>query len=302
MAKYPGSFIINEVGTRKELASIYGVSERTIYRWLNKAAKESGLSPKVGKKTHPRDTTLANFKGTRKQLARKYGVSERTAYRWLEKAKARGTEIPSRRSESKYPGQTILSVSGTNKDIADVYGVSPSTVSKWKSKARRERAAELHQGEPIPPETQQEEDIGEPWEVPEPEDIGEPWEVPEPDQDDIGEPWEVTDNPIVDDEWTTANLAQIADLLSWGDDPILGSDSLYYDIPEDMRLAYINAYLNYQYGADEHQFYDEQAHVMIYDPDDPSITKPHGIANLDIWGDDFNEWLSWQKEAESIQL
>ena len=225
MAKYPGSFIINEVGTRKELASIYGVSERTIYRWLNKAAKESGLSPKITKKTHPRDTTLANFKGTRKQLAKKYGVSERTAYRWLEKAKARGTDIPSRRSESKYPGQTILTLSGTNKDIAEIYGVSPSTVSKWKSKARRERAAELHQGEQVPPETQPEENEQEtedvfeqdPFFVPE-EQFNEQAEDP---FEEIGEPFEVEENEPIDDEWNTANLSQLHDLLAWGDDPLL---------------------------------------------------------------------------------
>jgi transposase-like protein len=75
MAKYPGSFIINEVGTRKDLANIYGVSERTIYRWLNKAAEESGLSPKISKKRHPRPETLINFKGTRKALAKKYNVT-----------------------------------------------------------------------------------------------------------------------------------------------------------------------------------------------------------------------------------
>ena len=65
MAKYPGSFIINEVGTRKELAGLYGVSERTIYRWLNKAAKESGMKP-AAKSKRPRLSTLEKFKGTRK--------------------------------------------------------------------------------------------------------------------------------------------------------------------------------------------------------------------------------------------
>ena len=40
MAKYPGMQILYEVGTRKELAASYGVSERTVYRWLNRAAAE----------------------------------------------------------------------------------------------------------------------------------------------------------------------------------------------------------------------------------------------------------------------
>lgn len=303
MAKYPGSFIINEVGTRKELASIYGVSERTIYRWLNKAAKESGLSPKIAKKTHPRDTTLANFKGTRKQLAKKYGVSERTAYRWLEKAKARGTDIPSRRSESKYPGQTILTLSGTNKDIAEIYGVSPSTVSKWKSKARRERAAELHQGEPIPPETEQEEIEQEPEDVFEQDTFTqEPEEQFDEQFEDIGEPFEVEENETIDDEWNTANLSYLHDLLAWGDEPLLDPSSKFYNIPMNDRLAYLDSYLKFQYGEDEHQFYDDQLHCMVYNPDDPSVFRGDRIALIDIWGSDLEEWLEWQDDVSTIQL
>jgi transposase len=97
MAKYPGSMILNEIGTRKELAAAYGVSERTIYRWMNKARAETG--EKKAKPRRPRLSTLENFKGTRKELAKKYGVSERTVYRWLDKAKKQGAEIPSRQKK-----------------------------------------------------------------------------------------------------------------------------------------------------------------------------------------------------------
>lgn len=97
MTKYPGSFILNEMGTRKELAVAYGVSERTIYRWLNKARAETG--EKKPKPRRPRQSTLENFKGTRKELAKKYGVSERTVYRWLNKAKQQGADIPSRQKK-----------------------------------------------------------------------------------------------------------------------------------------------------------------------------------------------------------
>ena len=97
MTKYPGSFILNEIGTRKELAASYGVSERTIYRWINKARAETG--EKKPKPRRPRQSTLENFQGTRKELAKKYGVSERTVYRWLEKAKKQGADIPSRQKK-----------------------------------------------------------------------------------------------------------------------------------------------------------------------------------------------------------
>ena len=40
MANYPGSFILYEYGTASELAKLYGVSERTIFRWKSKARTE----------------------------------------------------------------------------------------------------------------------------------------------------------------------------------------------------------------------------------------------------------------------
>ena len=112
--KYPGAFILNEYGTNKELSKIYGVSERTIYRWKSKAKAETGARSK--KPTRPRASTLQKFKGTRKELAKKYGVSERTAYRWLEQAKQKGYEIESRQKKAKYPGMEILEIEGTNKE------------------------------------------------------------------------------------------------------------------------------------------------------------------------------------------
>ena len=102
MTNYPGSYILNEIGTRKELAAAYGVSERTIYRWLDKARKETG--EKKSKPRRPRQSTLENFKGTRKELAKKYGVSERTVYRWLNKARDNGANIPSRQKKKKDAG------------------------------------------------------------------------------------------------------------------------------------------------------------------------------------------------------
>ena len=40
-SKYPGIKLLNEIGTKKDIAAAYGVSERTIYRWQNKAKAES---------------------------------------------------------------------------------------------------------------------------------------------------------------------------------------------------------------------------------------------------------------------
>lgn len=330
MAKYPGSFIINEVGTRKELASIYGVSERTIYRWLNKAAKESGLSPKISKKTHPRDTTLANFKGTRKQLAKKYGVSERTAYRWLEKAKARGTEIPSRRSESKYPGAAVMmniitTSAKTNKQIAEELGVSPGTASRWvrrtkleipplvtdlrktgQYKLRRKKTANgnWYSWYEYVGDNTTGEDIGEPWEVPEPEDIGEPWEVPEPDQEDIEEPWEVPDYDYYEDdrpEWeklgmrqdTYENLVDIMRKIT--ENELLVENSLFNNLEHPKAIRYLQKYIRYQYEeVDPSLFYDADTRQTRFDSD--------WVSFLPIWGSEFETWLETQIEIDEYEI
>lgn len=283
MAVYPGAFILNEVGTNKELASVYGVSERTIYRWKNKAKKETGA--KVKRPTRPRTSTLINFKGTRKQLAKKYGVSERTAYRWIQQAKQKGVDIPSRQKKAAYPGAQILLEYGTNKELAKIYNVSERTISRWKNRARIEAEGpfEVLPLEPTP----------EPTAAPSQEDISSGFEdlFEIEDTEDLGY-----------DEHTLYNLTSIADLLTDPQMPVLGEDSLYHELSPNEQITYIDAYLRFQYGQDEHQFYDESTHSMMFDPDDPNLTSPSFIANLDIWGDDFNEWLAWQSEVKTIEI
>lgn len=286
MANYPGAFILNEVGTNKELANIYGVSERTIYRWKDKAKKETGAKEK--KPTRPRTSTLINFKGTRKQLAKKYGVSERTVYRLLAKAKEQGAEIPSRQKKSTYPGAQILIEYGTNKDLAKAYNVSERTIARWKRRARLETE--------------------EPFEVLPPDEAPEQPTIPPTSEEPITEfeeLFEVEDTEGLEDNYTEHelyNLTSIADLLTDPQAPVLNNDSLYNDLSPNEQLIYIDAYLRFQYGEDEHQFYDESTHQMMYDPDDPNLTSPGFIANLDIWKDDFEEWLSWQASVKDIKL
>ena len=311
MAKYPGAFIINEVGTRKELADLYGVSERTIYRWLSKASKESGLTPKA-KATRPRPSTLINFKGTRKQLAKKYGVSERTAYRWIASAKAKGSQIPSRQNISKYPGaETIANAvlgGKTNRQIAEDYNVSRSTASRWVRKARLETGEPLPRGRqnmprPLTPDTAPtDEDIFNEQDIDaySPENMIEPPEF---------EPEEIFEEPIEDteaaedfsefDEWELSNLNEIISSLK---DNVLPPDHMFNDLTALEQARYIDAYLKWQYGKDEHQFYDESTHRMMYDPDSPEMTSPAFISNLDLWGEDFEDWLQWQFDNDIYEV
>ena len=302
MAKYPGDIILNEIGTRADMAKAYGVSERTIYRWLNKAANESGVKLRA-KARRPRTSTLEKFTGTRKQLAKKYGVSERTAYRWLKKARDAGADIPQRQRKSKYPGPSILIDQRTSRQIADDLGVTPQTVKRWKRRAMLETA---HEPEPQQPQQPQDttpplEDVGEPWEVPEPEDIGEPWEVPPPDED-IDEPWEVPESEYeYQEEYADLygveeslfnNLADIAALLQ--DTELIDPDSKFWDIDPNMRLIYLSDYISYQADRNPKRFYEVTRDWGNIPLDDPEL-----IASVNIWGEDFNFWLEEQIDIDS---
>ena len=288
MAKYPGSFIVHEYGTISELASSYGVSERTIYRWKAKARQETGAKAK--KPTRPRTSTLINFKGTRNQLSKKYGVSERTAYRWLAKAKEQGAEIPSRQKKSTYPGAQILIEYGTNKELAKSYNVSERTIARWKRRARLETASE-------------------PFEVLPPDETPEQPTTPPSDEpiSEFEELFEVEDTEGLEDDYSEHelyNLTSLADLLTddEGDMPLIDPASRYYQLSPNEQLQYIDSYLRFQYGEDEHQFYDDSVHRMMYDPRNPDVFSPSFIYSMDIWGDDFEEWLSWQFDARDIKL
>ena len=324
MPKYPGSFLINEVGTRKELAAAYGVSERTIYRWLNKAAKESGISSKA-KTRKPRLSTLEKFTGTRKALAKKYGVSERTAYRWLKEAREKGAQLPTRKPTSKYPGAEVINniminSALTNKQIGDMFGVSSETAGRWIRRARLEQPSLLPDlrktgdyklrrtkagsyYEKIEPE-----DIGEPWEVlPPDEDIGEPWEVLPPDKD-IGEPWEVPppdeedfySENFSDDFIEKSNEEYTQDILeSLIEFDMISRDSLLFtQVPPEMRIPYLMEYIYYQKESNPKAFYDVFGDWTM--GLDEQIKDKMGMISINIWGDELENWLENQIEIDNI--
>lgn len=281
MAKYPGIQILYEVGTRKELAASYGVSERTVYRWLNRAAAESGLTPKLTAK-FPGAKKIEAFKGTRKQLAAKYGVSERTAYRWINKAKAQGANIPSKANKSKYPGEQILYEVGSNKELAQSYGVSPRTVSRWKKKARdKQEIDQINRGLP-------EEIITEP----EVEELGEfPEEyITEPETEEIEAEFEGRE---FEDE-SQQTLYDITERLLNPDNDLLSDNSIFKTLSVEEQMDYIDMYLQYQYELDEHQFYNPETHKMDFSPD--------FVSNINIWGDEFEDWAQKQHDYGMYEI
>ena len=281
MANY-NPFIIYEVGTNKDLAKSYGVSERTIYRWKQRANKEAGI--KMPKQRRPRLSTLQKFKGTRKQLANKYGVSERTAYRWLAKARAQGAEIESRQKTTQYIGVGILDEKGTNKQLADKYNVSERTIARWKRRARSEIASPF--GKQVNPENFIDEfkkgvfyNPLEDFET----------EIEQTEFDNVftqEEPlFEVEEFKISDK--MRSQLSDISILLT--DFELINKKSKFHGLTEDEKIMYLHAYIKFQWEENPYQFNQSPP-----EGDYPKLNDPEAIANVNIWGDEFNIWLDNQ--------
>lgn len=265
-SKYPGIQILYELGTRQELAQSYGVSERTMYRWLNKAKSQT-----KERQQYPGAGPISRFKGTRKELAAKYNISERTAYRWLKKARESGADIPSRQAKSKYPGIAILDERGTNKNIGDRFGVSESTIRRWKNRALSEEAAIGIPPEPAP--------IGE---IPQ-EEFGpeEPESILGEDLDDIlgEEPEEYTDYN------TFTNVGDLVDdIINMNK---LSPDSEFLKLDQFIQREYMYAYIKYQSQHNKDLYYWVEKIGMS---DIPS----EDIASLNIWGDSFETFVQEQ--------
>lgn len=263
-SKYPGFQILYEVAdSRADLAQSYGVSERTIYRWLTRAAKETGETPKP---KYPGAKRISSFKGTRAQMAAKFGVSERTIYRWLNKARGEGQQIESRLPISKNPGISILDEPGTNSAIADKYGVSTRTVQRWKQQAREEVKKQT------PEETV--EDIFE-------EKQEQPFEEPKFEEPELEEP--EFEEPKQEEDFD--NIEGLINIVLEHEE-LVSENSLFRTLsPEDQR-AYMDFYIQYQYDMDEHQFYNEETHKMDF--------SPEFVSTINIWGDEFEDWVNKQ--------
>lgn len=273
-SKYPGIQILYEVGTRQELAQSYGVSERTMYRWLNKAKAQT-----KERQEYPGAGPISRFKGTRKELAEKYNISERTAYRWLNKARESGAVIPSRQAKSKYPGTAILDERGTNKSIGDRYGVSESTIRRWKNRAKSDIKAAGMPSEVLTPD-QLPQEIFTPDQLPE-EVIAEPESVLGDDLEDLlGEqPEEYKDYD------TFTNVGDLVDdVINMG---VLSEKSEFLNLDPTVQREYMYAYIKYQSQHNKDLYYWVEKVGMS---DIPS----EDIASLNIWGDSFETFIQEQ--------
>ena len=270
-SKYPGIQILYEVGTRQELAQSYGVSERTMYRWLNKAKSQT-----KERQAYPGAGPIARFKGTRKELAAKYNISERTAYRWLKKARESGADIPSRQAKSKYPGLAILDERGTNKSIGDRYGVSEATVRRWKNRARSDAEAAGMPTEVLTPD-QLPQEIFTPDQLPE-EIITEPESLLDEDLEDLlGE--ESSDY----ESFTSVNDL-VEDVINLD---VLSPDSAFLGLDKETQREYMFAYITYQSQHNKDLYYWVE-HVGMTD------IPSEDIASLNIWGDSFETFIQEQ--------
>jgi len=275
-SKYPGIQILYEVGTRQELAQSYGVSERTMYRWLNKAKAQTHE-----RQEYPGAGPIARFKGTRKELAEKYNISERTAYRWLKKARESGADIPSRQAKSRYPGSNIWYEQGTNKSIGDRYGVSEATVRRWKNRARNE----LEQIDPMAL-IRSEEELQNVLEDSVPEMTTE--QIEEFDKAVLGDDLEdlLGEEPEEYKDYDTfTNVGDLVDdVINMG---VLSEKSEFLNLDPTVQREYMYAYIKYQSQHNKDLYYWVEKVGMS---DIPS----EDIASLNIWGDSFETFVQEQ--------
>lgn len=268
-SKYPGIQILYEVGTRQELAQSYGVSERTMYRWLNKAKAQT-----KERQQYPGAGPISRFKGTRKELAAKYNISERTAYRWLKKARESGADIPSRQAKSKYPGTAILDERGTNKSIGDRFGVSEATIRRWKNRARLEEEA-IRPPEPLPFDEIEQEDF-----TPE-----EPITGPEPILDEDLKDLLSEELEEYTDYDTFTNIGDLVEDIINLD--VLSADSEFLRLDPTVQREYMYAYIKYQSQHNKDLYYWVEKVGM-------SDIPAEDIASLNIWGDSFETFVQEQ--------
>ena len=276
MAKYPGTQIAFEYGTNAEIAKSYGVSERTIYRWKNRARSELGVKNSGGKK--PTLKQISKFKGTRKELAAKYGISERTAYRWLAKAREQGLDV-TRKNAARYPGLGA-DLEGKLKDVAKEYGVSERTISRWKNRQEVEKQdlEEILSPDNVPEEFQP---TTEEVEQPAVEDVSD-----QEFEEDISDLEENLSKETLD------NLRGISDILD--NEDLLVDGSIFHNLTTKEKLQYLDAYIQYQYDLDEHQFYNEAEHTMDFSPD--------FLSTINIWGEEFEEWAQKQFDYSMYEV
>ena len=264
-SKYPGLGVLYELGTKADIAKSYGVSERTVYRWLNKAKAE--IAPK--RQSYPGAQAISQFRGTRKELAQKFGISERTAYRWLNKAKAEGANIPSRQRISQFPGVGILEESGSNVALGRKYDVSEATIRRWKKQAAAGLPEEILTPEQLPEEIYTPDQL--------PEEIITPEMLPE----EI-----ITEEP--DNE--LVNAGELADVLQEFDK--ISPDSEFLKLDKQKQSEYIYSYIKYQSQHDPELYYSVEVIGM-------TDLNPESVATLNIWGDTFETWLSEQMALDA---
>ena len=264
-SKYPGFQILYEIGTRSELAQSYGVSERTMYRWLNKAKAET--APK--RQSYPGAKAIQQFRGTRKELAQNFGISERTAYRWLNKARAEGANIPSRQMPSRYPGMGILEEEGSNVALGRKYGVSEATIRRWKKQAAAGLPEEIPTEEPIHEEQPA-------YEEPQPQE--------EPGYEEPGQ------EEYTSEDFDKETNQVLFDLLEGYE--AIASDSKFRTFDHAKQLELLQSYVMYQRERDPDKFYNKEIHDFDY--------SPEFVSTINMWGDEFETWLSRMEDLEDF--
>ena len=91
---------------------------------------------------------------------------------------------------------------------------------------------------------------------------------------------------------TLDNLRGISDILD--NEDLLVDGSIFHNLTTKEKLQYLDAYIQYQYDLDEHQFYNEAEHTMDFSPD--------FLSTINIWGEEFEEWAQKQFDYSMYEI
>ena len=120
------------------------------------------------------------------------------------------------------------------------------------------------------------------------------FEEPAPASDEeLEDIWEVPE-PIDYSDTVIEQLNDIGNMLS--DFDLLNEGSKFFELSDEMKNIYLNEYIQYQWDLNPYQFNQSPPD----DPNGPDISDPEKIANIDIWGDEFETWLSNKMEVDLL--
>ena len=162
----------------------------------------------------------------------------------------------------------ILEQDGTNKELAERYNVSERTIARWKRRARAEQAEE------------------EPFEVLPPEEQPEEQGTPSPEEDFYNDVFGDEDEEFEEKD----PIQDIYDILN--EYELIDKDSPFHVLPPETQKRYLLEYIMFQHDENPWKWYE------VFGDNELHLDDPNGLSMLNIWNEEFDNWVKDQIEID----